>query len=167
MAINYPVEKLRSRLTFGNTILVGQQPSSNEPVEPLSALNPIWSGARLARMAGMTPAEFESFFLRVNVNYLGDEPFKVNQLTRARAKDIWVGFHETDRVILLGAAVLKCFRGLVPASLFDSPFETGVTYSGMKIAVIPHPSGVNRYYNCPTNVMEVGLFLQQVRRGEW
>lgn len=166
--INFPLERIRYRAPDQwNYIIVGQQPSGNHPDNPLATANPIWSGARLARMANLPGDDFENHFLRVNINYEPEDKFRVNEFTRAKAREILKVFRPTDRVILLGSAVAKCFRGLVPEKIVTGPFATGETSTGLKVAVVPHPSGLNRWYNDPSNIIAVGHFLQDCRSGKW
>jgi len=168
--VNTPLERIRYREPgVSSYIIVGQQPLGNLPDEPLSAQDPKWSGARLARMAGLTPEEYESHFMRVNVNYTGDETFKVNDITKRKAVEIWRTFREGDRVILLGTSVAKCFTGLIPPELPTSlePVVKSSTLTKAQVAVIPHPSGINRMLNDPSVVAEIGEFLQKCYRHEW
>ena len=171
--INFPLEKLRYREPgVSDYIIVGQQPSGNDPDEPLSTANPIWSGARLARMANLPGDDFERHFRRVNINYNPEDKFRVNAFTRARAQDLWSVFRANDRVILLGSAVEKCFAGLLPEMhpMIEgqgSQFTFGLAYSGFRVAVVPHPSGLNRWYNDPSNIIAVGQFLRRCYEGGW
>lgn len=164
MLQNPVIEVLRDRDEDDfRPILVGQQPQSNDPDEPLDPTNPAWSGARLARMASLSPDLFKASFFRININYMAEEKFRVNEITRARARRIFQVLRDGDRVVLLGSAVEKCFSGLVPPlepEVEGMIVNSGSTLSRVKFFSIPHPSGVNRIYNDPMNVREVGEFLR-------
>ena len=167
MSDNPPLDTLAANTSQDRVILVGQMPSGNEPDAPLSAQDARWSGGRLARMCGLTPDQFESAFHRVNVCYQRETKFATNEIGRARARRVNTAFRKGDEVVILGSAVEKCFYGLTPRRwrFNDGHVKHGDFDNhsrGIEWHVIPHPSGLNRYYNDPTNVRIVGEFLRSL-----
>ncbi len=170
--MNNPIIKiLENRSSDDNRpILIGQAPNKNEPGEPLSPDNPSWSGARLARMAGLTADQFRESFFRINILYEPVPSFKVNDITRFEARKLYRSFRVNDRVILLGSAVQKAFAGFLPAMdpipgqevILAGNTRNTLYRLNIEYFVIPHPSGVNRIYNDPTNVRIVGEFLRKI-----
>lgn len=77
-----------------------------------------------------------------------------------RASDRWseiaprMSRYQFDRIVLLGAAVKRIAQIDLP------PFWT----IG-KICTIPHPSGLNHWYNVPLHRRSVEIFLEELYRG--
>jgi uracil-DNA glycosylase len=142
-------------------IIVGQAPGSNgSPDRPLEGR----SARKLAALAGVSEPEFLSKTERVNV--LGRFPGKSGKgdkfpMSEARkaASDLALSFRGRS-VILLGGGVRRAFR--FPGNrLFE--WET-VSAGGSEFlaAVVPHPSGVNRWWNEKSNRMMAGRFMRSV-----
>lgn len=158
-------------------VIVGQQPQSNDPEDPLSCDHPMWSGYRLMQMAGLTPEEYRRIFYRINLNYLPDKTFKVSTPQKNRAAMIWKTLHPTDTLIILGTAVLKAFKGFVddlpPCEIREvvGPFvylpeaDDMVRMQLHRVVLIPHPSGLNRWYNDPNNTKRAAETLRRLAGG--
>lgn len=73
----------------------------------------------------------------------------------AAARVATVPFGDYDRVVLLGrrvaAAVLPAGAGL--------PFLRWIDHDGHRFAVVPHPSGIVRWWNDPGNAAKAAAFL--------
>jgi uracil-DNA glycosylase len=145
-------------------VIVGQAPGKKK--------GPVLEGRvgnRLARMMGITPIEYKSIFTLVNVfeKYPGrsgedggDKFPAAKARLRANAlvkKMIRGGGHH--KFILLGRGVAEAFglENLPPCSWIH-------TYGFTSYAMVPHPSGLNRWYNSKENSRLVSKFLGEVAR---
>lgn len=142
-------------------LLVGEAPSrGGDPAAPLEGK----IGRRLAEFSGLT---FEEYLARTDrINLFGYWPgaagkgssFPMNEavwlaslIKISRAK-------QSARVILLGKRVAKAFGMRSPAYLEWCDFH------GVQYAVIPHPSGINRWYNSTANKSALRRFLSESLR---
>lgn len=126
--------------------ILGEAPGFNgDPRLPLGGCR-YGSGKRLAKVIGMSqPVMRRAFTLR---NLLDEFPgfsgkgavFPV-KIARAAVGDFQC---EEDRILLLGKRLAAAFR------LNVNYFEW-VERDGKQYVVVPHPSGVNRWYNSPEN----------------
>lgn len=140
------------------TLLIGQAPSArSNPRHPLLGGR---SGERLRLCAGLTLKEYVAAFERRNLFDVfpgealhGDAFPKHEAYARAAAMTPWI-LARFGRVIFVGANVADAF-GFV-GDMFDwrswIPPVIG--------ARIPHPSGVNLWWNEPHNAKRVGAFLR-------
>ena len=135
-------------------VMIGQAPSRGRSrKEPLTGA----SGKRLAQLAGLSTQEFRGFFDRANVlrrwpgkNGKGDAfPAAKARRGAVRLRRELAG----RRLILLGSAVARAF------GLRDHPLMTWFEHGGLTVAVIPHPSGLNRWWNDSSNTVEAAAFL--------
>ena len=126
-------------------VLVGLDTGGNGP-EPLSPDN--MSGRRLADLAGLTRDEFIERFDRVNL-LPGDVD---TQAAVANLMPILRG----RRVVTLGREVSMALgvRG-------DLSWGVGAGFIG---AHLPHPSGLNRWWNDRSNVEVAGRFMRDLLR---
>lgn len=118
-------------------IFVGQAPSrGSSPLYPLART----SGVKLAKLAGL-PFEEYLTIKRINVNFQFRENF---DMVEAVKRATWIEQLGYTHYILLGSLVTRAF-GL--------PWDKLVIYeSGSKsFLILPHPSGLNLYYNSPEN----------------
>lgn len=144
-------------------LMIGQQPNSNPPDQPLSAAHPAWTGARLARIMGVTPEVYEDTFDRVNVLYDNTYNFSVNAMTRSRGRALIQQIRSEQRssVILLGKSVAQCllmWEGSVTWK--ESAPEVRISFiADCHVFIIPHPSGLNRQMNDPMVVQTVRELL--------
>lgn len=167
---NYPYPKI---------LVVGQQPNSNDPEDPLSPDDKMWAGYRVMSLAGLNPQSYRDTFHRVNINYENEGKFTVSVAQRNRAIDIFKIVKKNDTLIILGTAVEKCFKGF-----FDSRLEPCIRTTMWKalehpylapgdqfytvrehwadVYLIPHPSGLNRWWNDPSNTLLATQTLRQI-----
>lgn len=141
-------------------VMVGQAPSaSSDPSRPLAR-----STTRLAGFAGIDESLILDATERVNLIDAypgpsnGGDAFPI-KLARERAAALLprlVG----RRVILCGRAVAKAFE-VDHADAFE-----WVSGPGFECAVIPHPSGVNRWWNDVANVERARAFLRETFSGD-
>ena len=142
-------------------ILVGQAPSRNgDPKTPLIGGR---SGFFLQQLCGMSLLQYVRSFETVNVveawpgysSSKGDLFPADEAKVKAEAKAAsWHG----RRVILLGKNVARAFGHN------KTPLMTWTTDSrGFEVAVVPHPSGVSRWWNDPTNTERARAFLQSLQ----
>ncbi len=143
-------------------VLIGQAPSRTSDVEkPLSAW-PISS--RLCRLCGCNLLAYLSSFQRVNL--LREWPGKDSKgdafdlkLAKKTAEAYFQRFHNR-KIILLGGNVSRAFG--LPG---DFPLLAFRDVRGSRIAVVPHPSGVNLWWNDPANAKAAGKFMRSVLAG--
>ncbi len=142
-------------------LLVGQAPSRTS--DPASALSPAGrSGRRLLELSGLSEEAFGARALRINLsdrwpgkNGKGDRfPRLIDDgvlsLIAASAMIVFVGRGVAER--MLGASVA---RELEPCCWYFS-------HRPRKLyAVLPHPSGVNRWWNDAANVRRAKRFLRE------
>jgi uracil-DNA glycosylase len=140
-------------------IFVGAAPSRvSDPAEPLSGR----SGQRLASILGMS---FDRLLLhaRRNVNtrfpgrHKGADGFDLLEgLEQARI--LLSACREGDLVVLLGVNVARVFGfAYKPLAAFANP-------GGITFFILPHPSGLNRYWNKPSNrLIAQTLFSEHIK----
>jgi uracil-DNA glycosylase len=153
--------------------LVGQAPSrESDPTRPFSGR----SGARLAALAGVEHDRLaEAFRLRNVIDWYpgpgrGGEKGDAFPMRVARPAAIALArtFEIGASVILVGLNVARAFRvgSEKPLTWFrcavvhDLP--GGVArFVGFRAAIIPHPSGINRWWNEPANELAAAEFLRE------
>jgi uracil-DNA glycosylase len=123
-------------------------PSLRSPEHALSGD----SGRRLAAMIGVPLADFLESTDRMNVV---DTPDEWGDKQRVQWGLVQVVGAMRDRdVILLGGKVSRALGIYIPR------FEWSAR-AGSRIAVMPHPSGRNRFWNDPDNVEKAEAFLRE------
>lgn len=148
-------------------VIVGIAPSrEGAEGQPLSALGGRSTGATLAQLAGLRPSEYMRRFDRVNLCPTVRPSTIAIREGRPMAEMLAGSLLRGRRVVLLGANVAECFGLRDPSRAepcrwyalpegarewwgvtgFKSGFALPFTY-----AVLPHPSGRNRWYNEPEN----------------
>lgn len=135
--------------------IIGQAPSRTS--DPRRALRGR-SGAALARLLGIDPAALGLVIRRRNL--LSAFPGRVGKgdrfpLAAARRAAARV---RGRRLVLLGYGVAAAFG--VPRR---TPPLVWVWLDGAhprRVAIIPHPSGINRWWNAPANRRRAAAFLQ-------
>src|SRR5258708_4171208 len=139
-------------------LIVGEAPGkggdASKPVEGRV-------GARLAACAGLTFEEFLTTFDRVNL--LQEQPqdngngtdFNIKAAGR-RARELELSLEQLPLVMLLGKRVAAAFR-MTRVEYFQAAFiGTVPTF------VVPHPSGINRWYNDLDNELQMIRFMRGI-----
>ena len=136
-------------------VLVGQAPSASGADRFEGR-----SGARLATLAELSRADFLATFERVNLLPFAGKDGGKGDAFDASAARLAAGRLAPSlagrRVVLVGLAVAKAF------GLDEPPLLSWTVHRGMNVAVVPHPSGVNRWWNEPTNVAMAKAFLREL-----
>lgn len=141
-------------------LIVGEAPGKNgDPTKPIEGR----IGRRLAHCAGMEFEQFLSAFQRINL--LDEQPQDAKggmRFNLARARQTALVLHDTlvtdphPMIILLGKRVAKAFEIKQP-EYFHLEFLCSVeTY------VVPHPSGVNHWWNNWDNELEMMRFMRNI-----
>jgi uracil-DNA glycosylase len=141
-------------------LIVGQGPSGNHPRGARALEGKRGSGVKLAKLCGMSNQELLTRCRTANLlsdwhgkNGKGDKfPFEPAMKAAEAILNDWQAF---DKLLLLGANVAAAF-GLKKLELFKWH-----TVRGKLLAVIPHPSGINRWYNSEANRKKAQEFLRQ------
>lgn len=136
-------------------LLVGQAPSRDtDGGLPFSGR----SGRRLAALAGFPHADLGARFELANV--LDRWPGKAARGDRFPAREARAAAARLPlagrRVVFVGAGVAAAFGARPPAPLawFD--------HAGARCALLPHPSGVNRWWNDPAHAAAAAAFLRDL-----
>jgi uracil-DNA glycosylase len=143
-------------------LLIGEAPSAtSDPTAPLSGR----TGARIEHFAGLAPGALASHFDLLNLldrfpGRDGKGTLWPVDLARESAKRIAIaleGDGRPSRAIFLGKRVAAAFgeRRLQPCRWAERRFGGRV----VEVALLPHPSGVNRWFNDPKNVKLASEFL--------
>ena len=141
-------------------LIVGEAPGKNgDPSKPIEGR----VGARLADCCGLTLDEFLAAFERVNL--LDEQPqdsgkgasFDVRQAGRV-TRELEKTFAPGQVVLLLGKRVARAFR-ISCAEYFD-----WFALNHAQACVVPHPSGVNRWWNEPENELQMRRFMRNVAK---
>lgn len=134
-------------------ILLGQAPSAtSDPGEAFSGK----SGARLAELCGLTHADFLKAFTRRNVAdaYAGKQARGNGDRVFNRAlPDDFPAPGAGKLFIAVGAVAAQALGVKEAARHFQFYF-----INERIIVTVPHPSGVNRWWNEPTNVVKARKF---------
>lgn len=135
-------------------IMIGQAPGQHgDPSSPLAS-------KRLADLCGLSVWEFKDRFDRINL--LATWPGKRGKgdefsMTEARISAMeMVGSLSGRRVIFVGKQVARAFQ------FFGTDYFTWEEFGSMLVCLIPHPSGVNRFWNDPERVEQAQGFLRSL-----
>ena len=146
-------------------LIVGQGPSKDgEGLPPLSGPG---TGDKLAELAGLPREEMLNRATAVNLlskwygkNGHGDKfPASIAKKQAEKLKNSWKDF---DRILLLGRNVASAFH--VKGSLIES-LVWNADKDGNVVAWMPHPSGVDRWYNSRENTIAAAKFLRDLFNG--
>lgn len=141
-------------------LLIGEAPSrTSDPLRPLSGR----CGEALAELAGVSTSDFRRRFALANVlsRWPGSSGAKGTawRLVRARLEAARLAgrFVPGRTVVLLGKRTALAFG--VRAGYFEQ------TPVGRATAVVvPHPSGINRWYNVAENVEKMRAFMRGLEK---
>lgn len=138
-------------------LIVGHSPNlkTGLVVEPLDPAKP-GAGKRLLAMSGLDEATFRDGFDRVNVSPTGPKPQRVMAELATRMK--WSGLMDSRKVIIVGKATFNLFRWrLAPDCPMTWAWEP---YMRMRLAWIPHTSGLSRFWNDPAQRDRLATFMR-------
>ena len=142
-------------------LIVGMAPGHGDSSKPIEGR----IGRHLAQLSGMPYEEFLERTERVNlVEHDVPRGSWPTEEARARAKVLVQLFVPKRIVLLLGRPVAQAF-GLGALDYF-SPTRASLLGSSSPaiVYVVPHPSGLNRWWNDPANVAQARRFLVGVWR---
>lgn len=143
-------------------LLIGQAPGPNtDPALPLHPLPKTSTGGRLAELIGMSPVDYHRSFERINLlqdfpgQHKRDDKFPLGK-AKIAARAI-VPLLRERVVILVGRNVATAF------GLLEEPFHVWMedTQWCQAMAIVPHPSGRNHWYNKPDNRLEAQEFWKE------
>lgn len=155
------ISEKRARRNDDRVILIGQAPSRiGRPDRPLVGGR---SGEFLRELTGLTLRQYARRFERRNLLavFPGSAPsgdvFPSHEASEAAKQMIWE--LSGRRVVMVGIAVARAFK-----VDYNDLFEWVDDPRGFKFSVIPHPSGVNRYWNAPgAKALAMGFFARLLR----
>lgn len=142
-------------------LIIGEAPGKNgDPTKPIEGR----IGARLAACAGITLDEFLSTFDRINL--LDEQPqdngkgtdFNVKEAGRV-ARNLEPTLCDRPLVLLLGKRVAAAFKFTEVVYFQEARINRIPTY------VVPHPSGVNRWFNELENELQMLKFMHGIVKG--
>lgn len=141
-------------------LIVGEAPGKNgDPSKPIEGR----VGARLAACAGIPFDEFLETFDRVNLLQVQPQDsgkgtdFNVKAAGRM-ARELEKTFGVGQVVLLLGKRVAASFK-LTKVDYFET-----FALNHAKVTVVPHPSGVSRWWNDLDNELQMIRFMHGVVR---
>jgi len=141
-------------------LIIGEAPNrGGDPRHPIEGR----IGRRLAALSGLSFEAFKDRCARVNLlpAWAGragkGSAFSV-VVARYRAQSLRRRFVAGRTVILLGHRVARAFG--ISAAYFSE-----VHVEAARVVVVPHPSGVNRWYNEVRNARKMAAFMRRVVRG--
>lgn len=141
------------------TLIIGEAPArTGDPRRPLLGR----SGGRLAALCGLELQDYRRAFARANV--LERWPGRLAKgdafdlpAARQRAALLRRRFVGGRLVVLLGRRTARAF-GL------DSAYFLPQRVACANVVVLPHPSGVNRWWNEPKNLARAARFLRRAAK---
>lgn len=140
-------------------LLIGEAPSKNEVTE-----TPIEGriGKRLASYAGLSLEDFLTIFDRINLLHerqdTREKGFEFDHdAARLEAFRLYPTFKPGQTVIMLGRRVGNAFGAFGEYFQAHRPRDNGAV-----IYVVPHPSGINRWWNDPQNCLQATEFMQKI-----
>ena len=155
-------------MSTSRILLVGQAPSKK--VTPaLDASTPGSASFRLLALMGITRDEYMERFARVNlldywpgsINGSGSGDKFPKKEAQDSARRILAQFQYPWKILCVGQRVGECFIHKSRLTYYEwmlcpSNYPPAVR----DVAVIPHTSGLNRYWNDPSNVKLAEKFLR-------
>ena len=136
-------------------LIIGQAPGGSDDISDKKRVFEGTPGRRLAGLCGLTLDEFLAAFDTINVleRFPGKQgkgdafPIKEARLCAAE-----INTEKYDLILLAGKNVAAAF-GWVDAQYMEWR---------ERFVVIPHPSGVNRWWNDPRNMGSMRRFMQSL-----
>lgn len=111
------------------------------------------TNTKLADMAGVSVETFMDAVLWINLwEYDGTDPLKYVRMIESVARP-------GDAVLMLGRAVARAFSLKELPALHDVVRGAG---AGPSLILIPHPSGLNRWYNDPEHAAAAADVMKSV-----
>jgi hypothetical protein len=127
-------------------------PYSQRPEYALHPDPPGCTGWRLWKMTeartGATQTDYRRAFHRYNLTVGKFDPHTARERWREMEPDL---LREFDTVVLLGSAVRRATGILLPDVHISHP-----------LIAIPHPSGLNRWYNSETNRKVIEVLMEEL-----
>jgi hypothetical protein len=121
------------------------------------------SGLRLAVLAGLSPTQLGRHFILEN---LCQAPMGEDYRETVSRAALLYRFRAELRYVLAGYEVCRAFgQRVLPASgtRGDRPLlRWYVSREGARVAILPHPSGRNRWYNALENRLAAERFLRRL-----
>jgi len=149
-------------------IFIGQAPSRHgDPTKPLTGL----PGQKLASLASMTMMEFCLSVVRANIlpYYVGTngsgDAFPMPDAKRNAIR--MAPLLDKRTVVFVGRRVAEAFGFKDDWFDWDEGYFDAVgKMVRIRYAVIPHPSGRNRFWNSSQNVQEARTFITELMKNE-
>ena len=139
-------------------VVVGiDSPYSDKRSEALSPLVPRSAGEKFWQMTGLTKEQYAQAFDRDNLFFWLDKRRSIER-RRDAARAVICRVDETIpdvRIIALGKVVAEAF-GMVNT-------QVPLVWRGHTV-LVPHPSGLNRWYNDKSNARRARVFVERVAK---
>ena len=127
-------------------VLIGERPGPRtDPERPLYPHTTTGAAARLIDLLGLPREDYFNLTTRINAFNDGCRPLSLEEARRRVTRHMIVAINRyvNPRFVFLGAEALRCgpqiYRRMQPADVRDL------------VMYLPHPSGVNRWYNSSEN----------------
>lgn len=130
-------------------VIVGEapSPSATRPVSPLFPFPTRSAGARLWRMTGLSRADYMRGFHRVNLLPVYGRHWSASDARWAAHNLIGSRLLDERAVVFLGKRVWLAFGGREDAEPLVWYAACVPAFRPACVALVPHPSGRNRWYN--------------------
>lgn len=145
-------------------LFVGQAPGrGGDPARPLGSASA--SGRRFLRLAGLTEEQLYDRARVVNlVDYWPGKKGKGDAVPMVVDLVVITAIAESDKTVFVGRAVCDRLLGSAVSRRMDF-FRWYSAFGGLSLfAVMPHPSGVNYWWNDPENEGRARRFLRRTLR---
>lgn len=140
-------------------VLIGQAPRDNYPDYPLFPWPRGCTGHRLSQLAGVSPFRYLRKFIRLNVFYKAPGKSGAFPMTLAREYAAEIAPYLTHRtVVFVSLSVADAFGWRNAPLMKWTPVDLG--HGTVWCAVVPHPSGRNRWYNSARNKAQAEEFMR-------
>ena len=141
-------------------LLVGvDNPYSDRRSDALHPKFPGSTGERLWRMTGLTEAQYVRVFVRDNL-FMSHEKSRSVERRRQAARAV---IHRLNGRYAIPDIWVVALGKTVAAAFGMSDTQAPLVWAGRTV-LVPHPSGLNRWYNDPSNVTRATEFMRRVAR---